>query len=189
MAAHRLAGRGVGAMASCSLHCRGVLPITGCLPLYRCCRGVLPSTGCLPLYRCCRGNSPALAACLCSMAYAPAPAPPSNARRSRRMMASRISARPRPINLASGTKNPTRRWEDIHDRRPLAHMLSVRHLNIALCLCGHCAWSDNVSVRSFLRVMLAGMPHKLRHLLKSCTRLTVSNSRTWALAEDKQKCS
>ena len=55
-------------------------------------------------------------------------------------------------------------------------MLSVRCLIIAPCLCGHCARSNNASTRSFLRVMEAGMPHKLRQRFKSSRRLVVINS-------------
>lgn len=168
-------------MAPCSPLCRGVLPSAGCLPrgigclpLYLLMRlplrstgclplrqGVLPSTGCLP-----RGNG-----CLrpCAEEYSPAGL-------SRRMMASMISARPRLIKLESGTTCPVRRRTDIHDRRALTVMWSVRCLITALCLCGHCAWSNNASTRSFLRVMEAGMPHKLRQRIKSGTQLVVINS-------------
>ena len=62
-------------------------------------------------------------------------------------------------------------------------MLPVRCWITALRLCGHCAWSNNASTRSFFRVIVVGMPHKLRQLFKSSKREVVINSRDKDMAE------
>ena len=122
----------------------------------------------------------ALALCPCAEEYSPAG-------QSRRMMASTISARAPFITLESGTTNPARRREDIQDRRPLAVILPVKCWITALRLCGHRAWSCKASTRSFLRVTEAGMPHKLRQPLKSCTRVAAINSPNKDMAEVQER--
>ena len=99
------------------------------------------------------------------------------------MMASTMSARAPFITLESGTTNPARRRGDIRVRRLMAVLLPVRCWIIALRLYGHCAWSINASTRSFLRVIEAGVPHKLRQPFKSNTRVVVINSPNNEMAE------